>query len=341
MAQSPLNSQTVPMTLRRLRQSALTRQLVREIRVTQEQLIQPHFVIEGLKTRETIPGLTGVHRETPDTLLHQVEKDLEAGVNKLLLFSVPAKKALQGFDSSFTAGQIRALKQRFGNDLWVSVDVCLCSSTSHGQCGVLNPEGNHVENSSTVGELARAALAFSEAGADCVAPSDMMDGRIAAIRKALDSGVNPRAEHTLIMSYSAKFHSRFYGPFRAAADSAPKGGGALKDRATYQIDPGRPSDALLSSLRDVEEGADILMVKPALPYLDVLKELSQKIHKPWAVYEVSGEFAAIELMAAQGMISGPQAHLESWISCIRAGASMIITYGARESKEWLKFQDSL
>jgi porphobilinogen synthase len=143
-------------------------------------------------------------------------------------------------------------------------------------------------------------------------------------------------ERTLLMSYSAKFHSKFYGPFRVAADSAPKGGTSLKDRATYQIDPGSPRDALASSLRDAEEGADILMVKPGLPYLDVLADLSRQIPKPWAVYEVSGEFAAIELMAAQGLVNGPAAHVESWTAFVRAGASMIITYGARSAKLWLE-----
>lgn len=321
-----------PLSLRRLRQNPHVRELTREYRVSLDQLIQPLFVVEGIRSKEPVPGLTGVFRETPDSLLKQVEKDLEAGVSKLLLFGVPGQKAECDFDPSFTADQIQAIKKRFGSDVFLSVDVCLCSSTTHGQCGILNAEGDHLQNNATVQELAKAALAFAEAGADCVAPSDMMDGRVAAIRQALDlSGL----ERTLLMSYSAKFHSRFYGPFRVAADSAPKGQVALKDRATYQIDPGRPADALLSSLRDAEEGADILMVKPGLPYLDVLAKLSRKIKKPWAVYEVSGEFAAIELMAQQGLVQGPAAHLESWTALVRAGASMIITYGARSGREWL------
>lgn len=324
------------LSLRRLRQSPHVRELVREHRVSVGQLIQPHFVVEGIRAREDIPGLTGTYRETPDTLLAQVEKDLKVGANKLLLFGVPSAKKTHDFDPSFTATQISALKKRFGDDLWVSVDVCLCSSTSSGQCGVLTPEGDHVDNGATVAELARAALAYAEAGADCVAPSDMMDGRVAAIRKALDSSGPARLERTLLMSYSAKFHSKFYGPFRVAADSAPKGGSSLKDRATYQIDPGTPRDALASSLRDAAEGADILMVKPGLPYLDILAKLSAEIPKPWAVYEVSGEFAAIELMAKQGMINGPAAHVEAWTAFVRAGASMIITYGARFAQEWLK-----
>ena len=320
-------------SLRRLRQNPWIRELTREHRVSPEQLIQPLFVVEGLNTRETIPGLTGVYRETSDSLLKQVESDLEKGVRKFLLFGVPATKALNHFDSSFTASQISSLKKHFGKDIFVVVDVCLCSSTSHGHCGILNAEGDHVENSTTVAELARAAQTFAAAGADCVAPSDMMDGRIAAIRTALDQN---GLERTLLMSYSAKFHSRFYGPFRVAADSAPKGDLSLKDRASYQIDPARPTDALESSLRDVAEGADILMVKPGMPYLDVLASLTKQIKKPWAVYEVSGEFAAIELMAERRLMNGPAAHAEAWTAFVRAGASMIITYGARNAREWLK-----
>jgi len=321
------------LSLRRLRQNPMIRDLVREHRVSVDQLIQPYFVVDGISAREPIPGLTGTWRDTPSSLLKQIESDLEAGVNKILLFGVPSEKKLKDFNHSFTAKQIAAIKKQFGNDVFVSVDVCLCSSTSHGQCGILNPEGDHVENSATVVELARAATEYAQAGADCVAPSDMMDGRIGAIRASLDQA---GLERTLLMSYSAKFHSKFYGPFRVAADSAPKGGTCLKDRATYQIDPGSLRDALASSLRDAEEGADILMVKPGLPYLDVLADLSKKINKPWAVYEVSGEFAAIELMAAQGLVNGPAAHLESWTAFIRAGASMIITYGARNAKLWLE-----
>jgi len=319
-------------SLRRLRQSSAVRELTREVDVSVQQMIQPLFVVEGIKDRESIPGLTGVYRDTPETLLKQVEKDLESGVRKFLLFGVPGEKKLNQFDPSFTAAQIASLRKRFGKDVFLSVDVCLCSSTTHGQCGILNAEGDHVENAATVAELAKAGLTYAQAGADCVAPSDMMDGRVGAIRAALDGA---GLERTLIMSYSAKFHSKFYGPFRVAADSAPKGS-QLQDRATYQIDPACPRDALASSLRDVEEGADILMVKPGMPYLDVLADLSRQIAKPWAVYEVSGEFAAIELMAEKGLINGPAAHREAWTAFRRAGASIIITYGARMAREILE-----
>ncbi|HJS22175.1 MAG TPA: porphobilinogen synthase [Steroidobacteraceae bacterium] len=318
------------LTLRRLRQDRFIRELTREARVSPSQLIQPHFVVEGLRAREPVPGLPGVHCETPDSLLKQIEEDLEHGANKVLLFAVPGEKRDKDFSFEFTGRQIEALRKRFGNDLWISVDVCLCSFTSHGHCGVLTREQDHVVNNATVAELARASLRYAQAGANCVAPSDMMDGRVGAIRQQLDNG---GCERTLILSYSAKFHSRFYGPFREAADSAPRAG--MKDRATYQIDPARARDALLSSLRDAEEGADLLMVKPGLPYLDILKELSSKIPRPWAVYEVSGEFAAIEALAAQQLMSGPEAHVECWTAFVRAGASMIITYGARSAGRWL------
>lgn len=319
------------LTLRRLRQDRHIRELTREARVSPAQLIQPHFVVDGLRSREPVPGLPGVHCETPDSLLQQVEEDVEHGANKLLLFGVPGEKRDKDFSFEFTGRQIEALRKRFGDDLWISVDVCLCSFTTHGHCGVLTREQDHVINNATVAELARASLRYAQAGANCVAPSDMMDGRVAAIRHQLDNG---GCERTLIMSYSAKFHSRFYGPFREAADSAPRAG--MKDRATYQIDPARAGDARLSSLRDAEEGADILMVKPGLPYLDVLKELAAGIPRPWAVYEVSGEFAAVEALAAQQLMAGPAAHVECWTAFVRAGASMIITYGARSAARWLR-----
>lgn len=318
---------------RRLRLNPITRNLTQEVTLQVNKLIQPLFAVEGIKDRESIPGLTHVYRDTPSTLLKQIENDLENGVKSFLLFGVPSLKSEKHFNYDFTANQLASIKKRFGSDLFLAVDVCLCSYTTHGHCGILNDATDHVVNGASVEALAQAALAYAQAGADCVAPSDMMDHRIRAIRETLDQH---HLEQTLIMSYSAKFNSGFYGPFRVAADSAPKGELKIKDRASYQIDPGNPSDAYRSSVRDMEEGADILMVKPGLPYLDVLKELSSTIPLPWAVYEVSGEFAAIELMAEKGLIDAKRAHLESWTAFFRAGAQMVITYGARSAKEWLK-----
>ena len=322
-----------PLTLRRLRQDEHIRALTREVHLDVEQLIQPCFVAEAAARPEAVPGLSGVMQETPDSLLRQTEADLRAGVRSFLLFGVPRARATHHIDWSFTAGQIRALKTRFGKDLWLAADVCLCSSTPHGHCGVLNPEGDHVDNDASVQELTAAAVAYAQAGADCVAPSDMMDGRIGSIRKALDGG---GLERTVLMSYAVKFKSALYGPFRVAADSAPKTHSALQDRASYQLDPARPTDAWACATRDAAEGADILMVKPGLPYLDLLRELSREIAKPWAVYHVSGEFAALEALAAQGLAPRAALHREVLTAFKRAGASMIITYGARLARELLE-----
>ena len=322
-----------PESNRRIRKSPILRNLTRSVSFDVSKLIQPLFVVEGIKQKEPIPGLTHVYRDTPESLLKQVDSDLNAGVKSFLLFGVPAQKADSKFDYSFTSSQIAALKKQFGKDIFLSVDVCLCSYTSHGHCGILNDSMDHVLNGESVTALASAALSYAKAGVDCVAPSDMMDHRIRAIRETLDEN---RFFETLIMSYSAKFHSGFYGPFRVAADSAPKGEVKIKDRGTYQIDPANPMDALGSSLHDMEEGADILMVKPGLPYLDVISNLTREIPLPWAVYEVSGEFAAIELMAEKGLVDARRAHLESWTAFFRAGAQMVITYGARSAKEWME-----
>ncbi|MGE4232861.1 MAG: porphobilinogen synthase [Bacteriovoracia bacterium] len=328
--------------LRRLRQNKLTRELVRKVDLKSSSFIQPLFVVEGLRDRETIPGLPGVFRETPETLLHQVEADIERGVHKFLLFGVPQEKNESPTNFDFAQNQIQKLKQTFRDKVLLFTDVCLCSYTSHGHCGVIERTPNsyteeHLHNDKTLELLSKAAVEYAQAGSDGVAPSDMMDGRIADIRGSLDKA---GFENTLIMSYAAKFHSRFYGPFRNAADSTPKSHG-LKDRSTYQIDPTNPQDAWLSASRDANEGADILMVKPGLPYLDILSKLSQRIEKPWAVYEVSGEYAAIELLAREKLISAPHAHSEVWTSFIRAGASTVISYGARFAKDWIRiWEDS-
>jgi len=318
------------MDQRRIRQNPHIRELTSEVVLTHKKLIQPYFVVDGITHKEPISGLTEVYRETSESLLRQVELDMEKGIRKTLLFGVPKAKKSKEFSFDFVCDQISLLKKNFGKDLFLSVDVCLCSYTESGHCGFVNEEHQCVDNELSVATLAEQALQFAQAGADCVAPSDMMDGRVKAIRTLLDQ---QKQSSTLIMSYSAKFHSKFYGPFRLAADSAPKS--QIKDRSTYQIDPSHFNDAFLSSERDEKEGADILMVKPGLPYLDVLFRLSQSIKKPWAVYEVSGEYAAIELLAEKGLISREQAHLEAWTSFFRAGADMVITYGARHALDWI------
>ena len=320
-------------TLRRLRGSEALRQLTRQIRPHAEQFIQPHFVVEDLSERQAVSGLPGVYRETPDSLLAQLEADLRQGANKVLLFGVPAKKRERDFQAEFIAQQIDRIRSAFGEDVWCAVDVCLCSATSHGHCGVLDAEGGRVDNRATVPELVNLALAYANAGADCVAPSDMMDGRVAAIRQRLDQAGH---EHTILMSYASKFKSNFYGPFRDAAESAPRmTTGPLSDRASYQIDPARPNDALLSARRDAREGADILIVNPGLPYLDVLSALSAELPIPFAVYETSGEFAALASLAEQGLADRADTHREIWTAFVRAGASMIISYGARDATGWL------
>lgn len=324
----------VELNRRRTRLHPGLRELTREARPAAEQFVQPLFVVEGLSEREAVPGLHAVYRDTAATLLEQIAADLERGISKFLLFGVPASKTTHDFEHRFTAGQISAIKQRFGSSIWLAVDVCLCAATVHGHCGIVNDAGDYIVNSASVAALTETALAYAAAGADCVAPSDMMDGRVGAIRAALDAA---DFERTALMSYSAKFHSAFYGPFRIAADSAPAAAGReLSDRASYQIDPARPRDALLSSLRDDDEGADILMVKPGLPYLDVLAELSATIPKPWAVYQTSGEAAGIELLASAGLTDRERAYREAWTGFVRAGAQIIISYAARDAALWLR-----
>jgi porphobilinogen synthase len=321
------------MDQRRIRRHPLLRELAAEVIPNYRKFVQPLFVAQGIKQPNPVPGLGETCQDSPDSLLAQIDRDLERGVHKFILFGVPQSKAESSFDFSFTAEQIQRIKQRFGRDLWLAVDVCLCSYSSHGHCGVLTAERDHVCNARTLPELAAAGLAYAQAGADCVAPSDMMDGRVRAMREQLDRA---QLDDIALMSYSAKFSSRFYGPFRVAADSAPKGDCRLNDRSTYQISPGNYRDALASSLRDAQEGADILMVKPALPYLDVLWRLSQAIlTKPWAAYEVSGEYAGREFLAAQGMMDARAGHVEAWTGIFRAGAQMVISYGARHARDYL------
>lgn len=318
------------LTLRRLRANAHVRDLVREVRLSPGQFLQPLFAVEGLGGREPVPGIRDTFRDTPDSLARQVEADMAAGIRRFLLFAVPREKHAAGFHYEFGAGVVADLRRRFGSDIFVATDICLCSHTTHGHCGLLDADGSRVLNAESVAELARQAVAYAGAGADCVAPSDMLDGRVGAIRAALDAAGH---EATVLMSYAAKFHSGFYGPFRVAADSAPVAG--LRDRATYQLDPARRDDALAAARRDAAEGADILMVKPGLPYLDVLAALSAGLPLPFAAYQTSGEQAALDLLAREGLADGDRVQRETWTALARAGARIIISYAARRAPRLL------
>ncbi|MFN2577089.1 MAG: porphobilinogen synthase [Pyrinomonadaceae bacterium] len=309
--------------LMRLRASQHLRDLCAETEFTRAQLIQPFFVVEGLKQAEPIPGLRGNARHNIDSALQQIEKDLADGVTQFLLFPVPAEKKESGFSHHATRQTISEIRRHFGNSLCLWIDTCLCSNTKHGHCAVLDEKGIRLDE--TLNELAQSAIAFAEAGADGVSPSDMMDGRVARIRNALDqNGFNL----VPVMSYSTKFASNFYGPFRNAADSAPQFG----DRRHYQLDVRNRTGALAASVRCAEEGADFLMVKPGLTSLDLIQPIREATGLSCGAYQVSGEFGGLSVLAEQGLIKFEEALLETWHVFKRAGAQYIITYGARYAK---------
>jgi porphobilinogen synthase len=309
---------------RRLRQNAILRKMVRETRVSKDSLILPLFVKEGRGIRSEIPSLPGQYHYSPDTLPGGVEEALKAGVNSVLLFGLPEHKdetGSSGYDENGVVQQgIREIKKRFP-EAYVITDVCMCEYTSHGHCGILNKEA--VDNDATLPYLAKIALSHAQAGCDMVAPSDMMDGRVAAIRKTLDE--NGCAELP-IMSYAVKYASFFYGPFRDAAGSAP----AFGDRKSYQMDCHNAVEALKEAELDVCEGADILIVKPALSYLDVVKAVHDSFRLPVAAYSVSGEYAMVKAAAKAGLIDEYGVMCESAVSVFRAGADILITYYAKE-----------
>lgn len=311
--------------LMRLRASTHLRDMCSETDFTTSHLIQPLFAVEGIDAHQPIPGLRGTLRQTPDEILAQVEADLEAGVRQFLLFPVPGSKGTSGFDHAFAAGTIQGITSRFGSDLHLWVDTCLCSYTEHGHCGVLYDDGR-VNLEATLAELAGAAKAYAEAGAQGISPSDMMDGRTAAIRAALDGA---GLDTVPIMSYSTKFASNFYGPFRHAADSAPQFG----DRKAYQIDVRNRSDALAASVRCAAEGADLLMIKPGMTAIDLVQPIREATGKPVGAYQVSGEYAGLALQAKADLLDFEAALLETWHVFRRAGCSYIITYGARYARE--------
>jgi porphobilinogen synthase len=297
--------------LMRLRGSPHLRDLCAETEFNRAQLIQPFFVVEGLTQDEPIAGLRGNVRHSVGSALKQIEKDLADGVTQFLLFPVPAEKKDGNFTHRLTRETVSEIRRQFGNSLCLWIDTCLCSYTTHGHCAVMDDKG--INLSATLDELANSAVAFAEAGADGISPSDMMDGRVARIRSALDE---KGFELVPIMSYSTKFASNFYGPFRNAADSSPQFG----DRRHYQLDVRNRTDAINASVRCAEEGADLLMVKPGMTSLDLIRPINQKTGRQVGAYQVSGEYAGLALLAEQGLIKFDEALLETWYVFKRAGA---------------------
>ena len=318
---------------RRLRSSDCLRRMVRETRVSPDSLIYPLFLVEGENIVEPIPSLEGQYRYSPDRVGEAVEACLKAGVTRVLLFGIPAHKDACGssaWDENGVVQQgIRAIKEQYP-ECYIITDVCMCEYTSHGHCGILC--GETVDNDKTLEVLCKTALSHVKAGADMVAPSDMMDGRVGAIRKTLDEAGYTNIP---IMAYSAKYASAFYGPFRDAAGSAP----AFGDRRGYQMDPHNRKEAIRECALDVEEGADILMVKPALSYLDVIREVSDTFDLPLCAYQVSGEYAMIKAAGAAGLIDEYRLLCESALSIYRAGANILITYFAKELAEAMRKGD--
>jgi porphobilinogen synthase len=315
--------------MRRLRRSEGLRRLVRETRVAPADLIQPLFVVGGTDVDRPIPSLPGQRHVSADVAAALAAEAQARGVGGMLLFGLPDSKDEQGSsawdDDGPVQSAIRAIRSQ-APGLPVLTDVCLCQYTSHGACGVLHDGA--VDNDATLPLLAKVALSHARAGADAVAPSDMMDGRVGAIRRALDG---EGLEETAIVAYSSKFASAFYGPFRDAAGSAPKDG----DRKGYQLDPANAREAVREALLDAAEGADALMVKPAMPYLDLIARVRDASPLPLAAYQVSGEYAMLEAAAAVGSLDRRTAILESLTAIRRAGADLVITYWASEASEWL------
>ena len=330
MPHYPVNVPYPATRLRRLRRTPVLRELVRETVLRPANLVLPLFVEAGLDGRKPIEAMPGVDRLSIDALVEEAGAARAAGVPAVILFGIPDVKDPEGTgaydDEGIVQLGVRALKAAHP-DLLVITDVCMCEYTDHGHCGLLRDDGT-VDNDSSVDLLARTAVSHARAGADIVAPSDMMDGRVGAIRAELDG---EGFADTAILAYSAKFASAFYGPFREAADSTP----AFGDRRAYQMDGANGDEAIREALLDVEEGADAIMVKPALPYLDVLARLKERTLLPLAAYHVSGEYSMLKAAAAAGMLDERAAALESLISIRRAGADIVITYFAKDVAEWL------
>lgn len=317
---------------RRLRINPIIREMIAETRLSKEMFIYPYFIVPGKKIIHKIDAMPGINHFSVDELLRDAERGLKVGVNKILLFGVGEKKT-EDANSSFSNNSVvvkavKELKKNFGEDLYVITDVCVCAYTTHGHCGILH--NGYVHNDSSVEVLSKMAISHAQAGADMVAPSDMMDGRVVAIRGLLD---DKGFEDTAIMSYAIKFASAFYGPFREAADSAPQKG----NRKSYQMDYRNGREALKEALLDEQEGADILMVKPALAYMDVISNLRSNTLLPVACYNVSGEYSMVKAAAEKGWIDEQRIVMETMHGFARAGADIIISYHTREilEKKWL------
>jgi porphobilinogen synthase len=307
------------------------RELTAETTVEAQHLITPHFVVEGSGVKEEIGSMPGVFHVSVDELVKEVSADLELGLKSHLMFGIPKDKDPHG-NSAIAPGNVceagvRALKKEFGDDVITVTDVCLCAYTSHGHCGFL--EDGKVVNDPSVKQLAKMALNHAQAGVDIVSPSDMMDGRVGAIREKLDS---EGFTDTAILAYSAKYASAYYGPFRDACDSAPQG-----DRKTYQMDPRNGREAVLETLLDLAEGADMVMVKPALAYLDIIRRVRDEVLCPVVCYNVSGEYSLVKNAAANGLVDEASIVRENLLAMRRAGSDIIITYHGREAltKGWI------
>jgi porphobilinogen synthase len=314
---------------RRLRRNKQMRSLIRETRLSPEQFIYPLFVLPGKGVREQVSSMPGVFRLSVDQLAKEAKELLSLGINHVILFGLPAEKDSVGSGSHAKDGIIQQAIKELKNkapELMVSTDVCLCEYTDHGHCGILL--NNQVDNDATLEILGQVALSHAKAGADMFAPSDMMDGRVAEIRGIL---VENNYDQIPIMSYAVKYASAFYGPFRDAAECAPQEG----DRQGYQMDPANSREAMREATLDVDEGADIIMVKPAVAYLDIISRLNEEFDLPVAAYHVSGEYAMIKAAAANGWIDGERVMAETLLSIHRAGADIIITYGAKEMAKLL------
>ncbi|MDD2903093.1 MAG: porphobilinogen synthase [Syntrophales bacterium] len=316
---------------RRLRRSETIRRMVQETRLRLDDLIFPMFVAPGKGVRQEIPSMPGIFRFSVENLAEEAKAMADLGIPAVLLFGLPRKKDDIGSEAASPKGTVQQAVRRLKKDvpgLVVITDVCLCGYTSHGHCGLLRP-GGEVDNDASLEVLAQVAVSHAQAGADIVAPSDMMDGRVGAIREALDE---TGLEMTAILSYAVKYASSFYGPFRDAAESAPQFG----DRRAYQMDPANAREALREATLDVEEGADILMVKPAMPYLDILARLRPEFDLPLAAYQVSGEYSMLKAAAGKGWLDETAVMLESLLSIKRAGADLILTYFAKQAAKLLE-----